>query len=353
MGQANTHEVNQTINKTLMVARLIDGFWDRWIVHGVCKEDLMRIRPHLSSKEQWINIWSEYANRKVEKALAVNQENNSFETELLLRTAGLYYQLAQWLLVERSDEKLLLLDKSVNTFMVADQYSTIPVNNEVIHIDSYKYYGRVRIPADPKGVLVFINPMDSAKEELFTYEMDIASRGYVTISFDGPGQGQTYALEGVKATKARWEHFVEQLISYAHIKFPHLKIYLFGTSSGASWALYGGRSPFVTKVVAVSPAMPSKDLTLPDYFVERMASVIDSEADILPDLDEMQPECPVLLVHGKQDVMVSEEAIYRLYEQLPDGKKLLEYEDEGHCCNYKLPVIRQRSVDWFQSEDGV
>jgi acyl carrier protein len=87
---------------------------------------------------------------------------------------------------------------------------------------------------------------------------------------------------------------------------------------------------------------------MPEYFSERMAYIWDENTKtILPDLAHPPTDKPVLLFHGNKDVMVKDQDIYRLYKTLPVGKRIVEYANEGHCCNFKLNEIRQASARWF------
>lgn len=338
-----------TIDKTLLIAKLFDGFWDRWIAHGVDRVDLAQIRPHISTMEKWIDSWESLAIKKNTEAKKLMEVNKIPEALKKYQKAGLYFQLIQWLIPEDSDDKRKWLHESLTNFEKADHLSNVKTEYEALEIVGNLFFGRVRIPENPKGVVIIINPLDSSKEELFTYEMDFVNQGYKTISFDGPGQGQTYAWMGVKGRKDRWKNFIDELIDYSFSNDPELPIYLFGTSSGASWALYGSCNPKVEKVVAVSPAFMDDNITLPEYFVERAQFVLEEE-NILPQFHNLDFRSPVLLVHGKKDVMVSDKKIYELYNQLPEFSTLLEYEDEGHCCNYKLEDIRQKADSWFMEK---
>ncbi|GGE29813.1 hypothetical protein GCM10011391_05410 [Pullulanibacillus camelliae] len=344
--------LEQTIHKTLLTARLMDGFWDRWKAHGVLETELSKIRPLFTSKDNWIEAWRELGEQKLFEARHFIREQAPDQAEIAFRTAGLYFQFNQWLLPEMCQEKTEWLNTSLQAFQQADalseveaEYVRIPFNEQ------HQLFGRIRLPKNPKGVLLFINPFDSIKEELFTYEMDFVTQGYITVSFDGPGQGQTYSYQGLRATTENWQTFVDTIIAYASQSFGHLPLYLFGTSSGASWALYGSCSSLITKAVAVSPAFPTNDISgLPDYFIERNQYLMEKEAGILPPLSELIYQNPILLAHGRKDVMVADEKVYSLLNQLPIGHLYLEYEDEGHCCNYKLPEIRKRAMAWFQEE---
>ncbi|HEX7064516.1 MAG TPA: alpha/beta fold hydrolase [Bacillales bacterium] len=340
---------NRTVMKTLLAAKLFDGFWDRWITHGIDQSELAAIRPSFSSDEQWARSWQRLADNKVAKALASKNNGAVREAEVELRTASLYYQMIAWLIPWKSTEKAEWLNTGVTICKQADRLSPIQTRYESVQLKDGKCIGRVRVPHNPKGAVIMVNPFDSTKEELFTYEMDFLDDGYAVMNFDGPGQGQTFSNQGFRATDDRWRQYVDRMVQYAGETFPELPIHLFGTSSGASWALYGSGLPGVSKVVAVSPAFPNDDIQLPDYFFERTRHLMESGETILPPVDNLAFRKPVFLIHGKKDVMVSEKKIYELYDRLPEGKRFLEYEDEAHCCNYKLPEIRDRSMKWFQT----
>ncbi|WP_374720751.1 serine aminopeptidase domain-containing protein [Peribacillus tepidiphilus] len=337
-----------TIDKTLLAANLIDGFWDRWIAHGVLKEDLKTIRSSYLTLERWMNGWRELADQKFLEAEKLKQMNFHKEAEMMLRTSSLYYQLIQWLIPNRQKEKIEWLNVSLSVFEQADKISNVETKYVQLPIENNKCFGRIRIPSNPRGVIVIINPLDSTKEELFTYETDFVNNDFVTVSFDGPGQGQTYTNQGFLGTLNRWKSFINKLIDFTFAHFPQLPIHLFGTSSGASWAIYGSCNPKVSKVVAVSPAFLNEEIRLPDYFIERTKYVLDNrESHILPSFEGLLYRNPIFLVHGKRDVMVSNHNVYNLYKQLPSGKCFKEYEEEGHCCNYKLPEIREITMNWL------
>jgi hypothetical protein len=333
-----------TIMKTLLTARFIDGFWERWLAHGVEKKDLVKIRPYLTNKDNWIYQWQQLAQEKTETANELRQYENVKQAEYMYRVAGLYLNLIQWIFPERGGEKEKWFRESLRAFNQADSLSSIKTTYVFFEIEDRICEGRMRIPIHPKGCIVIVNPLDSSKEELFTYEMDFVNAGFATVSFDGPGQGETFAIHGLKATKERWIQFLNRVIDFATHTFPQLPIHLFGTSSGASWAIYGSCHPNVTNTVAVSPAFQAEKSVLPDYFIERMDAVLDS--DFLPAFEMFPQHSKILLFHGKKDVMVSDEDMYRLRDYLTNGK-LIEYEDEGHCCNFKLQHIRNLSMQWF------
>jgi alpha-beta hydrolase superfamily lysophospholipase len=340
------------IARTLKTAVLIDAFWERWLVHGIELHDLAQIRKSFTSLENWTEGWLSVAQRMESSADHLKEQQLWSEAEYMYRVASLCYNLIHWIHPDRNAEKKRWYEECMRAFQCADSLSSIETRYAKFDVDNHTCSGRIRVPSQPVGCIIIVNPIDSTKEELFTYEMDFIRAGFVTVSFDGPGQGETYTLNGLRGTKNRWEHFMDRLIEFTASEFPDLPIHLFGTSLGASWAIYGSCHPLIKKTAAVSPAVEFEKLHLPTYFLERMdfSCTLIPEQRAIPDFKSLQYHSPVLVFHGKKDQMVHSPDMYQLYERLPAGKRIVEYEEEGHCCNHRLDEIRQHALRWFSLE---
>nr|WP_239541339.1 alpha/beta hydrolase [Pullulanibacillus pueri] len=233
----------------------------------------------------------------------------------------------------------------------ADAVSPYKKTRHTLRRGDVQYVGKVSEPLAPsKGVVIIVTPIDSAKEELFSYEQDFLRGGFSVVIFDGPGQGETVLETGHKASQQHCHSFLEAVIRFSHHAFPDLPLHLFGTSSGATWSLEGGKNPLISKVIAVSPAT-KHDIHMPDFFKERMENTLeDFNQGFLPPLAEREKLNQVVLFHGKEDVMVDKRDLLDLYENLSEPKRFIEYEGEGHCCNFKLSEIRARSMKWLKGE---
>ncbi|MCM3443389.1 alpha/beta hydrolase [Metabacillus halosaccharovorans] len=343
---------SKTINRTLRTAQLIDGFWERWLVHGIESDDLIKCRQNLNSLEEWLTNWEALAIEKTNQASILEGKGFLEEAEYLYRQASLCYNLNYWIFPDRILEKQDWYKKCLELTYKGDSISSIKTKYDSIYFEGVKCAGRIRIPSNPKGCILIINPIDSSKEELFRYERDFIEDGFVTISFDGPGQGETFALNGLMGTGSNWEIFTMDLIEYAKNKFPTLPLYLFGTSLGATWVLLGSSHPDVKKSVAVSPAVDLNKMNFPSYFEERINIACNLDGKTMPNFKTIDYKCPIFVFHGKKDMMVPTVEMYELFEQLPNGKRLIEYDEEGHCCNNRLDEIRKISLIWFsESED--
>ncbi|MCM3390380.1 alpha/beta hydrolase [Ureibacillus chungkukjangi] len=346
----------KTIQKTLLTAALQEGFWDRWIAHGIEREIIESNRTKLVTLNGFIEVFENQA--KFCFDLAENSiKNNEFEdAEKYYRLSALYFNLIQWVFPEPSEEKLYWYDQSLLSFQQADRVSNDKIEKHILQINEKIFVGRIRQPHHTLcGVIIIINPIDSTKEELYTYEHDFAKANFGVVSFDGPGQGETLLKNKHKADKFTWTSFVKGIIEYASFQFPALPIYLFGTSSGGAWALEGAKHPLVSKTISVSPA-PKHDIKMPDFFRERMSNMLEKfENGFLPELKELQKVSNVLFFHGEQDVMVDKNDLLHLFKQISNEKRFITYKNEGHCCNFKLPEVRQRTIKWLKGEsiDGI
>ncbi|WP_337020077.1 phosphopantetheine-binding protein [Oceanobacillus massiliensis] len=362
------NNATKTIEKTLMTARLFDGFWDRWVAHGILLSEIEAVRQTLLTIDDWVNAFSELGEKHRKEALikqeAVLEEDvkedlkENLKEELIeaaensYRLAALYYNLAYWIYPNRCPEKMALYKKSSELVEKADRLSPIPCTFDAMIIDGIACPGRIRIPENPKGCIIIINPIDSSKEELYSYEQHFIDSHFITVSFDGPGQGETFMQNGLAIRGDNWKLFVDKLIDYAASKFPDLPIQLFGTSSGAAWSVYGSANPKVDKAAAVSPPIEN-GFSIPNYFGERISFITEhQQSGVLPNLTSTKDYGPVILFHGNKDVMVADQDIYDFYNSLPSPKELVEYPNEGHCCNFELSNVRYLSIEWFLDKEN-
>lgn len=338
-----------TIQKTLMTARLFDGFWDRWVAHGLVYSEIAGVRAPLKSIAEWEKSFSQIAVKHYEKAIDNEKMGFTLKAEKSYRISGLYYNLVHWIYPDNSNEKIEWLNKSNEIFLKADQLSAIRCTREFISIEGIKCAGRVRVPEDPQGCIIIVNPIDSTKEELYANEKQFIDSGYITVSFDGPGQGETFTLNGLRATRENWELFLNEVIDFTFRSFPGLSIHLFGTSSGAAWAIYGSTNPKIKSAVAVSPPLEDNS-SIPNYFGDRINFITKNcDTRIMPNLKETSNYSSILLFHGSKDLMINTREMHQFYEKLHSPKDLVEFTEEGHCCNFKLNEVRDLSMKWFSS----
>ncbi|OAB40141.1 alpha/beta hydrolase [Paenibacillus glacialis] len=341
---------SSTIEKTMLTSFLIGGFWDRWIANGIPETTVYELRQRVNSLEDWIRILQKHADVYEQRAVCNLNQHLVEEAENFYRLAGMHYNLIQWMFPETGDQKRGWYQRCKDMHEQADRLVKDEIMNVTIQVEGNNCYGRIRVSERLKGCVIIINPIDSSKEELVKYEGYFAGMGFVTVSFDGPGQGETYAFNQYKATRQRWDLFVDAVIDFTALQFPGLHLYLFGTCLGGAWTIQGSSHPKVCRTVSVSPVIDG-DTRVPDYFQERLLSIIDdSKSGLLLRMESFDYVCPILLVHGRKDTIVQGDYIYDLYTKLPMDKRLIQYVDEGHGCNYKIDAILKAAGDWYLSD---
>ncbi|WP_256759379.1 alpha/beta hydrolase [Cohnella sp. WQ 127256] len=341
-----------TIQKTIMTGFVFGRFWDMWIANGFPRATVSELRDRLISLEDWIRILHKHAIAYEQQADCYLNQYLVGEAHNLYRLAGMHFHLIQWIYPETGVERRKWFQCSKEMYHKADKLLEDVMIYVEIQIDGNDCYGRICVPDEPKACVVIMNPLDTSKEEFYAYEKYFAGMGFVTVSFDGPGQGETYVFNKHRATRHRWALFVNQVIDFASAQYPELDLNLFGTGSGAAWAIYGSSHRRVHKTMSVSP-MLEREMKIPDYFKERLSYLFDEqEYSLLPTLHEVDPLCPILLVHGNKDYIVKDADIYELYNSLPGERWLIEYENEGHCCNYKMGEILKVAAEWYLKGGG-
>lgn len=324
-------------------------FWDRWIANGMPAATVTELRERLFVLEDWIGILHKHAKVYEQQAASLLIQDSISDAENLYRLAGMHYSLMQWIFPATGVEKRTWYARCKDMHRKADALSEDEIIHVAIPVEGNDCYGRIRAPDRPRGCVILLNPVECSKEELFDYEGSFTKMGFVTVCFDGPGQGETYVSGQYKATEHRWELFLNRLIEFAAFRYPDLDLYLFGNSSGATWGLVGSSHPKVCRTVSVSPIIENHS-RIPDYVIERLAHIIDcneQEQRLLPKLKNLERMGPILFVHGKKDVIVKDEDLRELYDNLPNMKRLIEYVDEGHCCIHRRSGILKFAVEWY------
>lgn len=345
---------NEIIEKTILASIMNNGFWHRWIAHGIEGEFIESNKSNMINVTGWTETLSRRALEHSKLAKGLEDLDASYRAEYHYYKAGIYYNLAQWVFPAPNKDRMEWYERCLEQFDLADQVSVDNISRLTLTIEDKIYGGRLRVPkGELSGVVILVIPTDSTKEEFYLYEQDFAKEGFVVISFDGSGQGETLLLHGHKADMESWEQFTNGVVEFSNANFPDLPINLFGTSSGGAWAIEASRNPLVSKASVVSPP-PSfiNNIRLPDYFRERMGNMlVDFEKGNLPTFDNAEEIDNILMFHGGNDLLVNEEELIELFDRFSPQKRFITYENEDHCCNYKLDEIRHRSSKWFKGVD--
>lgn len=330
-----------------MMSFLFEPFWDRWVGSGISKSTVYELRQRVSGIEDWIEVLQSHVDVYEELAVTMLKQHLIVEAEYFYRNAAMNYNLIQWMFPHTGQDKQTWYERCKVMHRQADELASDEIIEAVIHVEGNECYGRIRAPKHPRGCIVIVNPIDASKEDFIKYEAGFARMGFVTVSFDGPGQGETYVFSQYRATRLGWELFMHEVTEFASSQYPGLPLHLFGTSFGGSWAIEGSSHPKICRAVAVSPLL-EESVRIPDYFRERLAYVSEGKESLLAlRTKSLGQLSPLLLVHGKQDDWVKDEAMGSFYHKIFVEKQLIEYMDERHGCYFRMDDIVKSAADWY------
>jgi dipeptidyl aminopeptidase/acylaminoacyl peptidase len=207
--------------------------------------------------------------------------------------------------------------------------------------------------------------LDSAKEELLTFEDNFLARGMAVLAFDGPGQGEA---EYDFPIRADYEAVTGQVIDWVERHRSDIdasRIGIWGISLGG---YYAPRSAAFDKRLKACIAncgpwnFGALWASLPELtrlaFVARSHAGSDKEAQARASalaLDGVaeKVECPIFIVAGGLDRLCPPQDAKRLAAQVRGPVELLVIEDGNHVAHNRFYCYRARSADWMARQLGV
>ncbi|MEW5736321.1 MAG: alpha/beta hydrolase [Thermodesulfobacteriota bacterium] len=177
---------------------------NRWAAFGDLPEDAVR---KAAAKITDINDWC-----REFLGLARDAESKGD-----VQRAAFYYRSVDFFLPYGHPEKMEIHDRTVA--LLRELHAPWFENRRIV--ESYVPYGQGRMPAwhapanraEKKGTILFTGGFDCIKEELVPVLLTFSDKGYDILYFEGPGQGETLAKEGIPMTPL-WEKPVSAVLDH-------------------------------------------------------------------------------------------------------------------------------------------
>jgi 2,6-dihydroxypseudooxynicotine hydrolase len=201
--------------------------------------------------------------------------------------------------------------------------------------------------------------LDSAKEELLTFEQNFLDRGMAILAFDGPGQGEA---EYDFPIRYDYENVVGPVIDWLTAELRDIdaaRIGLWGISLGG---YYAPRTIAFEKRIraAIANCGPYNwgalweklpDLTRAAY-VRRSHSASDAQAHekaFTLSLEGLghKMTCPLLIIAAGLDRLCPPQDAERLAREAGGVAELLLIEDGNHVAHNRAYKYRGKSADWM------
>ncbi len=332
----------------------------RFIANGVPASDFHEVTAAITRWEDWCQAWS--ARAELHETLGRNalSEGRNLSAAEHLGTAAVCYHFAKFLFVNDMTQLRAAHAKAVECRGLALPHMRPPGERVEMPFETGVLAGILRRPAGAGDapLVIMIMGLDSAKEEMESYEADFLARGMATLAFDGPGQGEgeyDFALRG------DYEAPVAAVVEYARglAGIDTARMALWGVSLGGYFAARAAAYvPGIKACVALSgpydwaecwDALPA--LTRQAF---RARARCGSEEDArrhaagftLKDAAR-RIECPLFVVAGRLDRIVPWQAAQRLAAEASGETRLLVIEDGNHVANNRGYRYRPASADWL------
>ena len=217
-----------------------------------------------------------------------------------------------------------------------------------------------RVPPGVKKppVVILLGGLDTTKEDYLTIADHCLARGLATLSFDGPGQGETLF-------EMRWrtdfERAVITVIDYLE-KRPEIDSNRLGIIGRSMGGCYAPKTAAIDKrikaLVAWGVMYHLRNLvdvpkhTLEGFMFVSSSKTLDeakkfySSIDLAPYAPKIT--CPTLVVHGGLDAITPMDNATSLLKDLKCPVETMIWEDSIHCCHDRSHIVRPGMADFMQ-----
>lgn len=348
------------------VASAIQHWAPRFVSNGVPLTDFEEVTAGLARWEDWCGAWCARAAVHEEIGRAALAEGRKLSAGQHLTTAAVCYHFAKFVFVIDAAQMRSAHMKAVECRKLALAHLRPPGEYVRIPFAGTSFAGILRRPAGAARppVVVMCMGLDSAKEEMDSYEALFLARGMATLTFDGPGQGESeYEL----AIRGDYEVAVGAVIDWLATRqdVDAAAIGLWGVSLGGYYAPRAAAfEPRVKACIGLSGPYDFgaiwnilPELTRETFRVRSHCATEDEarrHAHTLSMSGAAQKiACPLYLVAGKLDRLVPWQDAERLAGEASGAVDLVVIEDGNHVANNRVYKYRAQSADWMARQLGL
>ncbi len=354
-----------TTGKDERVASAVAHWEPRFVANGVPLTDFEEVTAGISRWQDWCRAWS--ARAAVHEALGRRALADGFALSAgeHLTRAGVCYHFAKFVFVEDPVQMRAAHMKAVDCRQLALAHLRPPGAYVRIPFASTSFAGVLRRPPGVARapVVVMCMGLDSAKEEMDSYEALFLARGLATLAFDGPGQGESeYEL----AIRGDYEVAVHAVIDWlaARQDVDAGNVGLWGVSLGGYYAPRAAAfEPRIKACIGLSgpydfgaiwdalPALTREAFRVRSHCADESAARKHAATLSMRGVAE-RIQCPLFLVAGKRDRLIPWQDAERVAREAAGPVELLAIEDGNHVANNRVYAYRTQSADWMAQQLG-
>jgi 2,6-dihydroxypseudooxynicotine hydrolase len=342
------------------LAYLWNNYMHRFLAEGANYRDLLDLRPRIKTMADWPREWSDLARSCEERAAKALAAGSTHTAAGELTRASIYYFFGQFLIWDDAEAKRIVSDHSARTFRQAAPYLDPPLRPIDIPYGGLAMPGYLRLPkgVDKPPCVLLLNGLDTTKEEQLVISNLCVQRGLATLTFDGPGQGETFHK------KKMWPGYtdaVQAAVDFA-VKLSEIdpaRVGVIGRSLGSHYAPRIAALDDRIKAVVSWGAMfhlrnyaTIPELTRAGFMFVTGAKNLDEARPYFDsvDLTEFAPrvKCPIMIVNGGLDPITPPENVELMRSAVNGPSEVLFIPDSNHCIHDRPQICRPAMADFMR-----
>ncbi len=335
-----------------------DNITDRFLAEGANYRELRDLRRCIERLEDWPAAWAETARATEQRAEQLLAAGAVHSAAADYWRASTYYFFSQFLLWSEAETKLKFYSECVRNFRIASKHFEAPQLPIEIPFRDIMMPGYLRVPpnADRPPLVLLLNGLDTTKEEQLVIGNLCIQRGLATLTFDGPGSGETlYKMR----TMPDYVDAVHAAIDFAETR-PEIdrnRIGIIGRSLGSHYASRAAmRDDRIKAVVSWGSMFDMRNyrsippLTLAGFVFVCGAKTVEEARPYIDSVDlanvRGRIKCPLMVVNGGRDPITPSDNIERM-RALGDGTvEVMYWEDSSHCMHDRPHICRPAMADF-------
>lgn len=176
------------------LSTVVDNWLPRFLANGLDALQVQGVLGRIERWDQWADAWTDSAQGWEDLARAAVKAGHDLTAGAHFQRAALTLQFAQFVLTEDEAAREAIHRRQAALYLAAAPLLRPPAQPVAIPFGHATLPGYLRRPTGrPEVGLVLLVPgLESTKEQFSTYEPYFLERGVATLSFEGPGQGETW-----------------------------------------------------------------------------------------------------------------------------------------------------------------
>jgi len=331
---------------------------ERLMAYGVHHADALELRGRVASGE----IWQAVATDLAETCLALGNSQNATpatRANMFYRASALF-RMSQMMMLEDSPERSAIYQRAGAVFRDA---AALTADREAVTIDTrsgplsgWRY---APLSSQPVARVLVTGGVEGWAMDFAAMGLELAARDIEALVLDAPGYGESRMLLGHYLT-ADWLGAYRDVVDWLDSAGPTLPIGVIGNSMGGSFAMHLAASD--PRVMACcdnggtsAPALARSNVT---FFRKMMAHAgTRSEEEAMAIWSSVKPvdpanplRCPLLVVHGARDPLISDADATNLFDRAASTDKQMVIFSDGDHCIYNHSDDKHALIgDWIRS----